>query len=217
VSQSPSEGTNEYNGRGLSITFVAVRSGDPQMNLSKHARWLVVFTVLTVGGGLTLLTGSPIPLWHIEKLDNPIAVKSVTETHMMLEDGQKITLPFISEIPHDNPLFQASITEGIEINEDGSAFGLMWLDRSCGNDPVVWYKVRVNLGDLAGALQPQGIDESIVHPDAIAWLEEHKRIDLTQPSRSHQKGHLTMWDRINMSAVRKQFEHSARLAEADSL
>lgn len=184
------------------------------MNRSKYTKWLGLCLGLILLG-LTLLTGSPIPLWHIEELNDPVAVKFATKTQLILEDGQEITLPFITELPHDNPLFQAAILEGIEINEDGSAFGLMWLDRSCGNDPVVWNKVRVNLGDLAGALQPDGIDESIVHPDAIAFLEEHKRIDFSESSRSHGKGHLTMWDRINMSAVRKQFEHSARLAETN--
>ncbi|MCA9124946.1 MAG: hypothetical protein H6822_06575 [Planctomycetaceae bacterium] len=183
---------------------------------SKHVQRLIVLAILTVGGSLTLLTGSPIPLWHIETLNDPVAVVSTTKTHLILDNGQRMTLPFITELPYDSPLFQAAILEGIEINDDGSAFGLMWLDRSCGNDPFVWNKVRVNLGDLAGALNPNGIDKSIVHPDAIAYLEECKRIDLTQTIRSHQKGHLTMWDRINMSAVREQFEHSALLAEADS-
>jgi len=186
------------------------------MKWAKCVRWLFLYPMLVLGGYLTLLTGSPIPLWHIEELNDPVAVKSVSETHMTLEDGQRITLPFITDLPHDNPLFQAAILEGIEVSADGSAFGLMWMDRNCGNDLVVWNKVRVNLGDLAGALQPNGIDESIVHPDAIAHLEEHKHIDLSQPSRSHRKRHLTFWDRSKMWAVHRQFEDSAKLAEADS-
>ncbi len=186
------------------------------MKWVKYVRWLVLYPMLVLGGCHTLLTGSPIPLWHIEKLKDPVAVKSVTKTHMMLEDGHSITLPFITALPHDNPLFQAAISDGIEISEDGTTSGLMWLDRSCGNDPVVWRKVRVNLSDLAGSLQPNGINESIVHPDAIAYLEEHQRIDLSQSSRSHRKRHLTFWDRSKMWAVHRQFEVSAKLAEADS-
>ena len=181
------------------------------MHWAKYGR-IVVCVVLSLGACLTLLTGSPIPLWHIETLNDPVTVTSVTESQLVLEDGQGIALPYITAIPHDNPLFQTAISEGIEIDADGNAFGLMRLDRGCGNDPVVWYKVRVNLGDLAGALNPSGIDQSIVHPDAIAFLEEHKRIDFSESSRSHRKRHLTMWDRMNMHAVREQFEHSAQLA-----
>ena len=182
------------------------------MNRSKWVLGLVLCSVL-IPGSLTLITGFPVPLWHIEELNDPVAVKSATRTHLILEDGREVTLPFVVELPHDNPLFQAAIAEGIEIDSDGSAFGLMWLDRNCGLDPVVWRKVRVNIGDLAGALLPTGIDESIVHSDVIAYLEEHHRIDFSQSNRSHRKGYLTMWDCRNMRAVRKQFEHSAMLAE----
>ncbi|APZ93344.1 hypothetical protein [Fuerstiella marisgermanici] len=186
------------------------------MTQLRHIRWLALCLVLILGG-LTYFTGTPIPLWHFEELNNPVAVTSATANALILEDGVEVTLPFISEIPYDSPLFKAAITEGVEINEDGAALGLMWLDRNCGLDPVVWRKVRVNLSDLAGALHPSGIDESIVHPEAIEHLAVYKRIDYEPSSRSHKKNHLTLWDRSNMQAVRRQFEFSATLANPTPL
>ncbi len=55
----------------------------------------------------------------------------------------------------------------------------------------------------------------MVRPDVIAFLKEYKRIDLSQSSRSHEKNHLTNWDRIHMRAVHEQFEHFATLTESD--
>jgi hypothetical protein len=49
----------------------------------------------------------------------------------------------------------------------------------CGNDPFVWIARRINLSDLAGIMDPDGIDDSIVHPDEIKDLKENEsgRID----------------------------------------
>lgn len=185
------------------------------MTRPKKLLWLPISIVLILGG-LTALTGSPIPMWHFEKLEGPVVVKSATPTHLILEDGRELTLPLIVELPNDNPLFQAAIANGVEIQEDGSVYGLIWLDRNCGLDFVVWRTIRVNLSDLAGALHPAGIDSSIVHPDAIAFLAEHKGIEFRGTGRSHKKGHLTLWDHIAMRGVREQFEHSAKLAKSDT-
>ena len=153
-----------------------------------------------------MLTGSPIPLWHIEHLNAPVVVRSISETHFILEDGRKVALPFIKELPQENPLFLASIADGIEVSPSGDMYGLMWSDRNCGNDPVVWRRLRTNLSLLAGALHPAGIDDSLIHPDAIAFIQEHKRIDLSIPSSSHRNLHLGGWDLLNMKAVQREFE-----------
>ena len=42
----------------------------------------------------------------------------------------------------------------------------------CGNDPVVYYRSRVNLSELAGFLNPDGIDAAIVDPAEIQELKE---------------------------------------------
>ena len=49
----------------------------------------------------------------------------------------------------------------------------------CGNDPFVWIARRINLSDLAGIMDPDAIDDSIVHPDEIKHLTENesRRID----------------------------------------
>ena len=64
----------------------------------------------------------------------------------------------------------------------------------------------MNLSDLAGALYPAGIDDLRVHPDAIAFIQEHKRIDLSLPTRSHQNLHLSVWDGVRMRSIRQDYE-----------
>jgi hypothetical protein len=179
------------------------------MNRWKWRRWLLLYPLLTVGGCHTLMTGSPIPLWHIEKLDAPVPVSTAAEHHLVLQDGRKITLPFIKTIPYDSPLFKAALANGIEITRDGEAYGLMWSDRFCGNDPVAWRRLRVNLSNLAGALSPEGIDPAFLHRETISFLAEHKRIDLSEMCSSHYRGHLTMWDGMKMRSVRKEFDYWA--------
>jgi hypothetical protein len=176
------------------------------MKWQKSIRWLFLYPALAVAGCNTLLTGSPIPFWHIESLVNPVAVHSVSQTHFELEDGRKVALPFIKEIPSENPLLLAAISNGIEISPCGEAFGLMWLDRNCGNDLVVWRRLRTNLSLLSAALHPAGIDEARIHPDAIAYIQENKRIDLSIQSSSHRKHHLTVWDWSMMRAIQQEFE-----------
>ena len=178
------------------------------MNWRKRIRWLVLYPTLAVAGCNTLLTGSPVPFWHIESLINPVAVHSISQTHFELEDGRKVALPFIKEIPSENPLLLAAISNGIEVGPSGEVYGLMWLDRNCGNDLVVWRRLRTNLSDLAGALHPPGIDQSLIHPDLIAYIQDNKNIDLSLPSRSHRKHHLNIWDWSNMRAIRREFEAS---------
>ena len=177
------------------------------MNRWKWLRWLLVYPLLIVGGCHTLMTGSPIPLWYIEKLDAPVSVAAALDDRLILQDDRAITLPFIKTIPHENPLFQAAVANGIEVTGDGEAFGLMWSDRFCGNDPVAWRRVRVNLSNLAGALNPEGIDPAFLPPDWKSFLAERLRIDLSQSRSSHDRGHLTMWDGMKMRNVRKEIDY----------
>jgi hypothetical protein len=183
------------------------------MSRWKWLRWLLLYPVLIVGGCHTLMTGSPIPLWYIEKLDAPVSVAAASDDNLILHDGRTITLPFIKKIPHENPLFRAAIADGVEVTNDGEAFGLMWSDRFCGNDPVVWRRLRANLSNLAGALNPEGIDPAFLHPDWKSFLVERIRIDMSQSS--HKRGHLTMWDGMKMRNVRREIDYWAGEHEKD--
>jgi hypothetical protein len=78
----------------------------------------------------------------------------------------------------------------------------MWSDRFCGNDPVAWRRLRVNLSNLAAALRPEGIDAAALHPETISYLAERQRINLSEMSSSHDRGHLTMWDGMKMRYFR---------------
>jgi hypothetical protein len=138
----------------------------------RRLRW-VIYSLLALAGCHFLLTGSPIPLWHIERLNHPVAVRSIGEDSLALQDGRQIRLPFIKKLPKADPCFTRAVTHGVEIADGGEVFGLIDPIRMCGNDPNIFYRVRINLSDLAGSLDPDGIDDAVVHPELIKEFKEN--------------------------------------------
>lgn len=178
------------------------------MRCFRSASNWIVGLLLALGLSHFLGTGSPIPLWHIEDLQNPGNVAVAAEEHLLLEDGRKLKLPHIHRIPHRAPLFRAAIQEGVEVSPDGEVTGLLWLRRYCGNDPYYWRRVRVNLTDLAGALDPDGIDPSLVPPDVVSFLLERDQID----EKAARSASLNQFDLSKMRRIRAQIEHSLKHA-----
>jgi hypothetical protein len=80
-------------------------------------------------------------------------------------------------IPFDDPLFRAAVRNGIEIGDDGKLYGLLWVDRSCGNDPFIWRRRRIDLSALSAALLPDAIDKTLVAPEAVQFLSENHRLE----------------------------------------
>ena len=125
-----------------------------------------------------LMTGSPIPLWYTERLDHPVVVKEVTDKTLVLADGRSISLPFIKRLPKNDPVFLKALKHGVEVGRDGEVVGTLKVHRTCGNDPILWINKRINLSDLAGFMDPDGIDDSIVLPEAIKDLKENENRSL---------------------------------------
>jgi hypothetical protein len=121
-----------------------------------------------------LMTGSPIPLWYTEWLDRPVAVKNVTEQSLILNGGRSVSLPFIKRLPRSDPVFLKALSYGVEVGRDGEVVGLITVHRYCGNDPFLWRTFRINLSDLAGYMDPDGIDDSIIPVAAIKELKEYE-------------------------------------------
>ena len=121
-----------------------------------------------------LMTGSPVPLWYTERLDHPVVVKEVTDKTLVLADGRSVALPFIKRLPRNDPVFLKALKHGVEVGQDGEVVGLLTVYPSCGNDPYVWYTKRINLSDLAGFMDPDGIDDSIVPAELIKDLKENE-------------------------------------------
>lgn len=183
----------------------------------KRVRWFKLYPALLFAGCHTLLTGSPMPLWSVERLNDPQEVEAITETHLRLKGGTEVTLPFIKTIPKDNSLLREAVRAGVEIDEGGEVFGLLWVDRFCGNDPFVSRKRRINLTELAGALNPQGIDDSKVPPAKVDWLQKVGLISISQTRRDHREGHLGGMDIFDLRMVRRQLiESQLAVDDADS-
>ena len=147
-----------------------------------------------------MMTGSPIPLWYIEELQNPAKVLAVSDTSLTLEDGSEVELPYIQEIPESHGLFLKALKHGVEVRDDGEVFGLLNLRKLCGNDPVAYRRVRVNLSDLAGVLQPSGLNPEIVPEEMVSFFEE----EFAYYSRTER---VDGWLLIHMNNVR---EHVCR-------
>ena len=139
----------------------------------RWVRWLLVYPVLGLAGCHMLLTGSPIPLWHSEQLDHPVVVKALTDKTLVLADGRSVALPFIKRLPKSDPVFLKALTRGVEVGQDGEVVGLIRDYRTRGNDPFLWTDRRINLSDLAGLMNPDGIDDSIVPAEQIKDLKKN--------------------------------------------
>ncbi len=137
-------------------------------------RWLLVYPLLGLAGRHMLMTGSPIPLWSTERFDQPVAVTEVTDKTLILADGRSVSLRFIKRLPRNDPVFLKALKHGVEVGQDGEVIGLIRDYRTCGNDPFVWGDRRINLSDLAGFMDPECIDGSIVSVEVIEDLKENE-------------------------------------------
>ena len=126
-----------------------------------------VYPLLALSGCHLLMTGSPVPLWHIERLDHPVPVRAIGQGALVLADGRQAKLPFLKALPKGDPVFARALEHGVEVDGSGAVYGLIDPPRICGNDPVVFYRERVNLSELAGLLNPDVMDDSIVSPERI--------------------------------------------------
>ena len=140
----------------------------------RWARWLLVYPLLGLAGCHMLMTGSPVPLWSTERLEHPVVVKSLTDKTLILADGRSVALPFIKRLPVNDPVFLTALKHGVEVGQDGEVVGLIRDYRTCGNDPFIWKDRRINLSDLAGFMDPDCIDASIVPVEVIKDLKENE-------------------------------------------
>jgi hypothetical protein len=136
----------------------------------KRLRNASIAAVLLFCGYHLLLTGFPFPVYYFERLRSPVAVNRVDKDALQLADGRIVALPLIKEIPSDHPTFNSALRHGVEVNSNGEVYGLVQWPRFCGNSPVVYDLRRINLSELAAALDPAGMDDEIVEPAKIATL-----------------------------------------------
>lgn len=163
-------------------------------------RWLLYYPILLVVGCHTLLTGSPIPLSYIEELTSPRQVTAVTSEALILDDGRHVALPYMESLPATDELFLRALEDGVEVMPDGEVIGLLRVYNICGNDPVAYRILRVNLSDLAAVISPSRISSTALAPGMIRYYREEggelwtsKRVD----------GMLI----VKMRSIRKQINH----------
>ena len=137
---------------------------------SLYFRNVPMVLVLLYCGQHLLLTGSPFPIYHIERLHSPVAVKQVDKDVLQLADGRRVHLPLIKEIPANDVVFNTALQHGVEVTDGGDVIGLIQWPRFCGNDPVTYRLQRIDLTELAATLHPAGIDDGAVPADEISRL-----------------------------------------------
>lgn len=147
---------------------------DDRIRTSTPGRWRwvgwMVLTPFLVYGGLLLLFVIK-PFTHVESLRHPLAVAAIKDDSLILEDGSRKTLALVNRLPKDDPIFLAAIKNGVEIDRDGNAFGLLTIYPSCGMTFERYSTIRVDLRDLAVALDPTRLDESVVSPEMIQYFK----------------------------------------------
>ena len=101
--------------------------------------------------------------------------KTLTDKTLILADGRSVALPFIKRLPMNDPVFLKALKHGVEVGQDGEVVGLITVYRTLRQRSIrLVDDRRINLSDLAGFMDPDGIDDSIVHPDEIKFLKENE-------------------------------------------
>lgn len=178
------------------------------MKLGKRTRRCILYPLLLVSGCHTLLTGSPIPTWHIEKLASPVSVQSIKPEGLVLSNGRMQKLPVVKRLPADDLLMLEAIKNGVEITDNGDVFGLLWVRPICGNDPCHWIRRRVNLALLAAILLPNNFDETKIPADVLAQLQEEDQVHFSE-ARPHidKNGRMSGYDFAKMYRLQNVLDH----------
>jgi hypothetical protein len=82
----------------------------------------------------------------IEVLESPQQVEAVETSGLRLIDGRLIPLPGIPNLSNHRDWLKNTTAKGIEIKH-GRVVGLLRVHRTCGNDPVYWADLRMDLAD----------------------------------------------------------------------
>lgn len=121
-----------------------------------------------------ILTGCPIPLFHIEQIDKPLHVEGVRKNQFLCSNGNPVSLPHVFYIP-TNRVFQIAVQDGIEISPDGSVYGRIKLWYHLEPTPW-WYDVRkINLSALALLIDPNCstlLKEQLVSSEYIEYVDQ---------------------------------------------
>ena len=151
-------------------------AGSSGMSLGTILLWVVSIPFLGFMGVVLASTAliTIKPFVERDRLDRPVAVSKVTEKELVLADGRHLSLPLIKRIPKGDPVFQAVLEGGIEVDGRGEAYGLLTVYPSCGMTAYRYVMRKINLSDLAGALDPGGVDASAIDPEIIPLLKERK-------------------------------------------
>jgi hypothetical protein len=85
---------------------------------------------------------------HIEVLNSPHQVVGWSPSGLILDDGRRILLPKIRQLPPVSEVLSAVIAQGVEVAPDGRVTGLLRCRHWCGNDPIRDDIRRVDVADL---------------------------------------------------------------------
>ena len=146
-------------------------------------RAILLFVIMPCLAIHFLLTGFPIPLIRIGSLKNPIQIQNVESTWFIGKQGEKIILPYVSELPITNIVFREALSRGVEVDQHGNVYGLLKIWHWCGNDPVRYHIQRINLSVLVATLEPDLLNISIEFITDIKMAEH-----ALNAVRSHHQG-----------------------------
>ncbi len=152
-------------------------SHEPTAKVSSD-RWLlivflfIVLMLLCLWSQHFLETGSAIPFCYIERLNNPVAVTAVDDDALVLAAGRRIRLPFIKKLPKNDPAFTRDLRHGVELADEVKVIGLFDPRRECGNDLTVFRRLRIDLSELAGVLDPDGLDDASLSHEELQFFKE---------------------------------------------
>jgi len=134
------------------------------VNWYRIFKWACILLVV-LGGLHFLFTGAPFPVFHIERLTNPVKISGIHPDGLVTADGRTLAIKHIKNVPVDLPALRDAVRNGVEIGPDGYLIGTLKIHHWCGNDPVRYHVARVNLSwllMLAGAPADVALPEGLI-------------------------------------------------------
>lgn len=132
-----------------------------------------LITIIAIGIVRTVLTGCPIPLVHVDFLNDGVNVSSTDGNRLLLPSGGSVVVPGVRYVP-TNEVVCAALKRGIEVTPEGRVFGLLNIHHWCGNDPVCYDRRRIDITSLCWAVDVECWDPPFPSDDSGGSHEHFK-------------------------------------------
>ena len=179
-------------------------------SIARHQRLMRLFRWMTVYPlvgclGFVLVVGliqQVAAMWSAERLEHPVAVRAVDARGLTLADGRRVALRFLKRVPGDDPVLRSAVSQGVEVDGRGGIIGLLTFRPICGLELEAYHMKRVDLSEVAAAIDPDCVDDAVVPAEVIETHRPGFRVENPRVVSGHLHGEMGRWRRDFVYAAR---------------